>query len=93
MLAAVAMVAAGTGRLAISSGRGRTIVVLSGGPLLLMLGALACGVVALVSRAVQNLHQDAKAQEYESFRWLVLLLGAAFLVSSLIAHLYLGLRG
>ncbi len=93
LLAAVGVLAASSGRLRISPGRGRTLAVLSGGPLLLMLGALACGVLALISRVVQSLHQGANAREYESFRWLALWLGVAFAASSLIAHLYLGLRG
>ena len=92
-LAVVALLAAGTGKLAIPAGRYSTLAVLTGGPLLLMLGALACGVIALLSVALQSLFRNANCREYEAFRWLVLWLGGAFAASSLIAHLYLDVRG
>ncbi len=92
-LVVVAGVAASAGRLRIPAGRHSTLMVLSGGPLLLMLGALACGAVALLSVAMQSLSRSANGREYEAFRWLTLWLGGAFAVSSLIAHLYLGVRG
>ena len=58
-----------------------------------MLAAMACGVVALLSVPVQRLHQGGNAKEYEAFRWLVLRIGAALAIASLLAFLYLGLGG
>jgi hypothetical protein len=92
-LAVVALLAASAGKLTIPAGRYRTLAVLTGGPLVLMLGALACGVIALLSVAVQSLSRSAHHRAYEAFRWLILWLGGAFAASSLIAHLYLGVRG
>ena len=92
-LLVVCVLAASAGRLRIPAGRRNTLVVLTGGPLLLMLAAMACGMVALLSVPVQRLHQGGKAKEYEAFRWLVLRIGAAFAIASLLTFFYLGLRG
>jgi hypothetical protein len=91
-LAGVAAVAAFTGALRLPAGRFRTLAVLNGGPLLLMLGALVCAVLVLVSVAVQGAGRRSNAVEYDAFRWLIVRLGLALAASSLLAHVYLGVR-
>ncbi|KRC26909.1 hypothetical protein [Acidovorax sp. Root217] len=92
-LAGVAAVATFTGALPLPAGRFRTLAVLNGGPLLLMLGALVCAVLVLVSVVVQGPGRRSDAVEYDAFRWLIVRLGLALAASSLLAHLYLGVRG
>jgi hypothetical protein len=57
----------------------------------LALGALFCGVLALLSVVVDHLDGRDNEREYAAFRWLLVRLGGAFLASSLIAHFYLRL--
>lgn len=67
------------------------LAVLSGPPLLLMVGAMACGVVILLSFVAGHCDRRDNEGEYQAFRWLVGWLGAAFAISALVAHFYIQL--
>lgn len=77
--------------LRLPASRGRSIAVLSDGPMWLALGAVLCGVMALLSVVIDHMDRRDNEREYAAFRWLALRLGGAFLASSLIAHFYLTL--
>lgn len=73
-------------RLKLSSGRGSSLVVLSDGPMWLALGAMACGVLGLLSVVVDHLDRRDNERLYEAFRWITLRLGGVLLASALIVH-------
>ncbi len=73
-------------QLKLSEGRGRSLVVLSDGPLWLALGAMACGVMGLLSVVVDHLDRRNNEHSYEAFRWITLRLGGVLLASALIVH-------
>ncbi len=74
-------------QLKLSAGRGRSLVVLSDGPLWLALGAMACGVLGLLSVVVGHLDRRDNEPLYAAFRWIALGLGGVLLASALIVHI------